>query len=114
MSEYFYILGLLVFGHFLADYPLQGNFLATAKNLHDPVEGVPWWQAMMAHSAIHAGFVGVITGSLVLAIVEYSFHYLIDIAKCDKLIGYNVDQFLHITCKVLYVGILFLTGGSIA
>lgn len=93
---------LMLFGHVLADYPLQGDFLARAKNPSAPVAGVPWWQAMMAHAAIHAGMVYVITQSPLLAAIEYVAHFWIDFAKCRGKIGYNVDQALHIACKFMY------------
>lgn len=63
MASELELFGLLVFGHMLGDYPLQGDFLSKAKNRYAPIAGVPWYQALGAHSAIHAGFVGIITGS---------------------------------------------------
>lgn len=98
------IFALLIFGHFLADYPLQGAFLSQAKNRCAPVPGVPWYQALLAHSAIHAGFVMVITGSLVLALAECLLHALIDDSKCRGKISYNTDQALHWLCKALWAG----------
>lgn len=98
---------LLVCGHFLADYPLQGDFLATAKNRFKPIPGVPWYQAMGAHAGIHAGMVGVITGSIALAICEFLVHARIDDSKCRGDISYNMDQFLHIFCKLVWTLILF-------
>ncbi len=100
------ILGLLIAAHALADYPLQGDFLARAKNQTAPVPGVPWYQALFAHAAIHAGFVGVITGSLWLAVAEFLAHSLIDYAKSAGRISYNVDQGLHLGCKVVWVALL--------
>lgn len=94
------LFGLLVFGHVLADYPLQGDFLAKAKNRFAPLAGTPWYQALGAHSAIHAGFVGIITGSMFLAICEFILHCRIDDYKCAGNISFNQDQALHITCKV--------------
>lgn len=94
------MLGLMIAGHAMADYPLQGDFLAKAKNRFAAIPGVPWYQALGAHSAIHAGFVGVITGSLFLAICEFILHCRIDDAKCAGKISYNQDQALHIACKV--------------
>lgn len=44
------MLALMIGLHMLADYPLQGDFLAKAKNRRVPVPGVPWWQALGAHS----------------------------------------------------------------
>lgn len=60
-AYFFHLLMLLVFAHFLAYYPLQGDFLAKAKNRNTAIPGVPWWQAMTAHCGIHAGFVLVLT-----------------------------------------------------
>lgn len=94
---------LLVSAHALADYPLQGDFLAKAKNASAPIPGVPWWQALWAHAAIHGGFVGVITGSVWLGLAEAGAHVAIDHAKCRGWIGYNVDQAAHIACKVAWV-----------
>lgn len=97
------LLALMIFGHFLADYPLQGDFLARAKNRKDPVYGTPWYQALAAHSAIHAGFVGILTGSLLLAVCEFVAHCIIDDLKCNYKLSFNQDQALHILCKVLWV-----------
>jgi Protein of unknown function (DUF3307) len=93
---------LLLFWHALADYPLQGDFLAKAKNHAAPIPGVPWWQALGAHSLIHAGGVFWITNSLSLAALEFIGHALIDHAKCSGQIGYNTDQALHVAMKVFY------------
>ncbi|MFV1536964.1 DUF3307 domain-containing protein [Phaeobacter sp. JH204B] len=93
---------LLLFAHALADYPLQGDFLSKAKNHRAPIPGVPWYQALVSHSAIHAGFVGVITGSIVLALAEFVVHTATDYAKCAGKISYNTDQAIHISCKVIW------------
>lgn len=34
---------MLLAGHALCDYPLQGDFLAKAKNRAAPLPGVPWY-----------------------------------------------------------------------
>lgn len=91
--------GLLIFGHALADYPLQGDFLARAKNHTAPVPGFPWWHALGAHAVIHGGFVGVITGIWWLGIAEAVAHFAIDDLKCRSRIGLNTDQALHVACK---------------
>jgi hypothetical protein len=96
------ILALLLAGHALADYPLQGDFLARAKNRFAPVAGVPWYQALGAHAAIHGGFVGVVTGSLWLGMAEFVAHFLIDDAKCAGRVSYNQDQMLHVACKAAW------------
>lgn len=95
-------LALLIAAHALADYPLQGDFLAKAKNHRAPIPGVPWYQALAAHSAIHAGFVGVITGSAWLGLAEFLIHTATDYAKCDGRISYNTDQAVHIGCKIAW------------
>lgn len=101
-AYFFHLLMLLVFAHFLADYPLQGDFLAKAKNRNAPIPGVPWWQAMTAHCGIHAGFVLVLTSCWPLALGEFLIHWATDHAKCRGRIGYNTDQLIHFACKVAW------------
>lgn len=107
------LFALLVAAHALADYPLQGEFLARAKNRFHPVPGVPWYQALGAHAVIHGGMVGAITGSLLLGVLETLVHFVIDDCKCARRIGFNTDQALHVLCKLLWVLMLAtgLTGG---
>jgi hypothetical protein len=101
----------LLFAHCLADYPLQGDFLARAKNHKAPIAGVPWPIALAAHAIIHAGFVAIITGSVVLGALEYVAHNIIDFAKSEGWLGpaersFVIDQLLHIVCKALWVTLL--------
>lgn len=97
-----WILFLLIFGHFLADYPLQGEFLSQAKNRNTAVGKLFWKHALFAHAFIHAGFVGIITGSLWLAMAELVIHGVTDFLKCESKISLNIDQAIHIGCKVLW------------
>lgn len=106
----------LAIGHAVADYPLQGSFLAKAKNRHSDTSnyfgastpaGV-WLHAMTAHSLIHAGAVWLITGSAVLAVIELVAHWTIDYVKCEEWIGFNTDQFLHYVCKIIYAMLIYL------
>lgn len=106
------IFALLVGAHFLADYPLQGDFLARGKNRTAPISGVPFWHPLAAHSAIHGLFVGVITGSLILAIAETVIHAATDDAKCRGLFGYSVDQAIHLGCKAAWVLFLVMKGDN--
>ena len=101
------MLMLLIVAHFIADYPLQGEFLALAKNHSAPIPFVPWYQAMTAHAAIHAGFVGVITGLWWLGLAEFLMHFLVDYSKCAKRLSFNEDRLLHIVGKVVWVVIAF-------
>ena len=105
---------LLMFFHFLADYPLQGDFLSKAKNHRSPVKGVPWTSALDAHASIHAGFVLLLTGQLWATLVEYVAHGVIDYLKCEGKISYQADQLLHTLCKGIYALIIIkfnLIGG---
>ncbi len=95
----------MICAHALCDYPLQGDFLAKAKNKFNPIPGVPWWQALFAHGAIHGGAVYLITGLWWLGVVEMIWHAHIDHAKCKGELSYNVDQALHIMLKVLWCGL---------
>lgn len=98
---------LLICAHALCDYPLQGDFLAKAKNKFMPITGVPWYQAMTAHASIHAGAVGLITGNIYLGIAEFVAHFSIDYLKCANKLSFNQDQALHIYCKLAWVTIFW-------
>ncbi len=95
--------GLLIAAHALCDYPLQGDFLAKAKNRAMPIPGVPWWQALGAHALIHGGAVGLITGIWWLGLAEALAHALIDDGKCRGHLTFNQDQAFHVGCKVLWL-----------
>lgn len=102
------LLALLLWGHLIADYPLQGDFLAKGKDPDGPLKGFfPWTHALGAHAGIHAGFVLLFTGSLHCACIEFIAHAFIDYGKCKKYIGLNTDQALHVACKVLYLFVVF-------
>lgn len=107
MTDLAYTLLLLVFAHFLADYPLQGDFLAKGKSRITPLPGVPFWHPLTAHAAIHGGFVGLVTGSVVLSLMEFMVHWMTDDAKCRGWISYNTDQAIHILCKFVWVAIIW-------
>lgn len=102
----------LLVGHAIADYPLQGDFLSRAKNRFNPIPGVPWYQAMAAHSIIHGGIVGLIcqlvAGLWWIGILEAIAHFIIDDRKCAGKLTYNQDQALHVLCKILWIGLIFL------
>lgn len=102
----------LLVAHMLADYPLQGDFLAKAKNRTAPIPGVPWEQAMVAHCAIHGGAVGLITGHWWLGVAEAVIHFVTDDAKCRGKISFNVDQAIHIHCKLIWVIVAAIVGGG--
>jgi hypothetical protein len=95
------ILLLLLAGHALCDYPLQGDFLAKGKNRHlNPGGG--WVKAMTAHCLIQAGMVLLITNNVYLAFAEFVIHFATDVAKCEGYISSDVDQAIHYACKILW------------
>lgn len=99
------MLVLLLAAHAFADYAGQGDFMAKAKNRTTAIPGVPWWQPMTAHAAIHGGLVALITGLWWLALIEGAIHFLTDDAKCRGRISYNTDQAIHVACKVAWWGV---------
>lgn len=99
------LFGALVAGHALCDYPLQGDFLARAKNRAMPIPGVPWYQALGSHAIIHGAAVALLTGIPLLGLFEALLHAFIDDLKCTGRIGFNTDQALHIVCKAAWVGV---------
>ncbi len=97
---------MLLFGHYVMDYPFQGDFLARAKNRMAPVPHVPWYQAMFAHAFMHSGVVYFVTGLWWLAVLELVTHFIIDDLKCRGELTFNQDQFSHVFCKIVWVGLL--------
>ncbi len=96
---YFKTFFILLAAHCLADFPLQGDFLAKIK---DPSRNTPefWVIGLFSHSVIHAGAVLVITGYLSLALVQFFTHFAIDYSKCRYWFGegdksFVIDQLLH-------------------
>ena len=99
----------LLVGHALGDFVLQSDAMGSGKNRHNNVPrdadtNFPrWYYWLSAHSLVHGGIVYLLTGSLVLGLVETFAHALIDFLKCEGKIGMNTDQALHILCKIGYV-----------
>jgi hypothetical protein len=105
----------MAIGHALGDYPLQGSFLASGKNRHidsstffggSEASPILWIHSLTAHSLIQAGLVWVVTGSGALALAEFVLHWIIDFVRCEKWIGFTLDQALHLACKMIYALIL--------
>lgn len=98
---------MLMVGHALADYPLQGEFLSKAKNPNTAIPGIPWLIIMANHAAIHGGMVWFLTGSIWFGLLEFMFHGWIDTAKCRGLLTFSQDQAAHVLCKLLYIAIIW-------
>ncbi len=103
------VLFALCIGHAIADYPLQGKFLAIRKNRHiksidytGDSPGSLWVYCLSAHALVHACPVWLITGSSLLAFIEFVSHWLIDFAKCEKWTTFHIDQALHIIVKLCF------------
>ena len=95
------LLILLILGHFLVDFPLQGDKMAVEKCPgKDVTLNWRWW--LSAHAATHGFMVAVLTGVPILGLAETLIHGLIDFGKCR--FGYKliVDQALHWACKIIW------------
>ena len=99
MNEAISILFMLLGAHAICDFPLQGDFMAKAKNPVSPLPGVPWWIVMAAHSLIHGVAVASVTGRPDLGALEVFTHFCIDTGKCRGGYGFTTDQCLHVVCK---------------
>lgn len=104
MEILFTTLLLLLVAHWVADYPLQGDFLANAK-FNGPLRVYH----LIAHAGIHSGAVLLVTGSLILALVEWIAHTIIDELKVRGKTSFALDQTLHVMCKFIYI-ILIASG----
>jgi hypothetical protein len=100
ITAYITMLFMLMVGHALADFPLQGDFLSNAKNRRTHLGKVYWKHALPAHGLIHGGFVAIFTGVVWFGIAEAIFHAIIDYMKGEELIDHNTDQLMHIICKI--------------
>ncbi len=92
--------------HALCDYPLQGDFMAKAKNHRTGFDWAPWWIVMAAHALIHAGAVALVA-PLWCALGEFVTHFALDYAKNEGWLGsgsgaFTRDQLGHVFLKVLY------------
>lgn len=99
MTEHLLMLAMMLLGaHWLADYPLQGQFLSDAK-----VKGPLRFYHLVAHAGIQGAGVALVTGSVWLGIAEWIAHTAIDEAKVRGKTTFAVDQALHILCKAVWL-----------
>lgn len=95
---------LLIGLHALCDYPLQGDFLARGKNHRSPLPGAPWYQCLFAHAAIHGLAVGLVLGPW-FGVSELVAHAITDYLKSNGIFSFNVDQGVHVGCKLAWVAL---------
>lgn len=100
------LLFLLFAAHALCDYPLQGDFLAKAKNF--TLNPTGWRTGLLAHVLIQGGAVCWLTHSVVLGVAELLVHAVTDYAKCAGRINSTTDQAIHYACKVLWWALLLV------
>lgn len=103
--EFLQLLFFMMVGHALADYPLQGPFIAANKCRRTGDKHVPWWHALTAHALIHGGAVALVTGSVLLGVLETACHFAIDVLKNERKINIHTDQALHVLCKVVWASL---------
>lgn len=107
----FAVFAAFVVIHALADFPLQGDYLASQKTRAAASSRSDWIVALVAHCVIQAGGVWLVSGSIALAAVELVLHALIDLGKGEGKFGILTDQGLHLACKLGYALVL-CHGGS--
>ena len=83
--------------HFLLDFAIQGDFVAKYKaRTVDDSNNVMWKWVLTAHAASHTLPVLILTQSVLLGLVMFISHFIIDFLKCEQKINFNQDQTLHI------------------
>lgn len=96
----------LLVAHAVCDFPLQGEYLANAKNrnteLGKAFSGMLWPWHLFCHSLIHGGAVAYVTGSITLGCAEVMVHMVTDFLKTENKIGYATDQAIHVLSKLLW------------
>jgi hypothetical protein len=86
MSSVLTLVFLLFVQHVVCDYELQGDNAAMGKNpKNSPYKTVPWYWWMASHCGVHAVGVLLVTGSVLLAFLEFVLHFAIDWSKCKGL-----------------------------
>ena len=92
--------------HALADFPLQGDYLARMKRRDQSSKPSEWIIPLTAHSLVQAGGVWIVSGCALLGAAELCLHWLIDLGKGEGKFGYVTDQGFHLACKLAYVIVL--------
>lgn len=98
---------LLIGAHYVADFAMQNDYVATAKADKTRPD---WFHALTAHSAHHAVAAGIALAALGLpwlagALIVGITHWFIDYGKAVAgWYGYHADQAMHV-CVAVGVGV---------
>ena len=97
MVELITLFVTLLCTHFLLDFAIQGDFVAKYKaRIVDEKENAFWKWVLTAHAASHTLPVLILTQSVLLGLLMFTSHFVIDFLKCEQKINFNQDQTLHI------------------
>ena len=97
MVELLMLFVILLCAHFLLDFAIQGDFVAKYKaRIVDDSNNVMWKWVLTAHAASHTLPVLLLTQSVLLGLLMFTSHFVIDFLKCEQKINFNQDQTLHI------------------
>jgi hypothetical protein len=113
----FALLFFLIAAHGLMDYSLQNDSMASCKcrkTTNPLAQFVPWYYWLSSHALLHGMAVGVIfrwmgfdwTVVAALATAETVLHWLCDFGKCEKWYSLHADQVFHISCKLIWWGLV--------
>lgn len=101
----------LVMGHFFGDFGLQSDRMACEKCPgQSKTLGWGWW--LGSHAAIHGFIVALVTGVPLLGLAETLVHFLIDLAKCRRVLRLSMDQALHISVKLVWAFVAVAVAGA--
>lgn len=109
IEQFATVLFLLACGHAVADYALQSDFIAQAKNHKTELGKMFWKHVLPAHALIHGLAVYLATGMAWLGIAETIIHAATDYAKSDGRISLNTDQLIHYGCKIMWAVIFVMS-----
>lgn len=109
MVEIIILFTTLLCAHFLLDFGIQGDFVAKYKaRIVDDKDNVFWKWVLTAHAASHTLPVLILTQSVILGLVMFVSHFIIDFLKCEKKLNFNQDQTLHILIIIAITALSFL------
>jgi threonine/homoserine/homoserine lactone efflux protein len=103
---------LFLVGHAVCDFVLQGEVMGTSKSRRKGLASVhgpgfpPWYYWLGAHAFTHGGAVFLVSGLWQLGAIETVLHALIDHSEVRGRLSFNMDQGLHLVCKLVYVAVL--------